>query len=244
MLTLSQGFIEELTLKLLTDYYGTEKFPLHGIDVDDFATKYMKMKVRYANLDCGNNEILGVTAYDKTDILLDENDPKSIIHIDSDTIILNSSLSSPEKRGRRNFTLAHECGHQAIYLLEPIRVSYSCRIAGKKYSLRDLRTENDWSEWQANTFSAAFLMPRYLIEYFFYITKHAPKVVIYPGGNLLRSERQFIKQMADFFGVSRTAMLIRLKQLQLTELHSNDEYNDLYFIDRLKGGLGYGSISY
>ncbi len=244
MLTLSQAFIEDLAIKLLTDYYGTERFPLHGIDIDDFASSYMKMKIRYEKLTYGTRDILGVTAYEKTILQLDDNNPDSAIQIDSNTILLNKNLQEPDKRGRRNFTLAHECGHQAIYLLEPVTSADSCRTAGMKYSLRDLRTENDWSEWQANTFSAAFLMPRYLIDYFFYITQHTPKVIIYPCGNLLHSESRFIKQMADFLGVSKTAMLIRLKQLQLTELHSNDEYNDLYFMDRLKGGLPYGSLSY
>ena len=244
MLTLSQPFIEELTVKLLTDYYGTEQFPLHGVDIDGFATEYMKMKIRYEKMTYGTREILGATAYEKTVLQLDDNNPDSLIQIDSNTILLNSNLQEPEKKGRRNFTLAHECGHQAIYLLEPIARPYSCRTAGKKYFLRDLKTENDWSEWQANTFSAAFMMPRYLIDYYFYITQHAPKVVIYPFGNLLHSESRFIRQMANFLGVSKTAMLIRLKQLQLTELHSDDEYHDMYMIDHLKGVISNGAVSH
>lgn len=242
LLTLSQAFIEELADSLLKDYYGSEQFPLKRIDIDDFATRYMKMKVRYENFDCQGKTILGVTAYENTTVQLDENNPSSVIPIDSDTILLNQILSSPEMFGRRNFTLGHECGHQAIFLLQPIHVNLSCRVAGMKYSLRELRTENDWNEWQANIFAAALLMPKYLIEYFFYITKHEGKVVTYPCGRFLHSERNFIKAIASFLGVSQQAIIIRLKQLGFTEQHPDDEYFEKYDIEWLKWGLRNGAL--
>ena len=63
--------------------------------------------------------------------------------------------------------LAHECAHQILFQLETEEEKqYRCRdyATRKVYSLRDLKTKEDWNEWQANALGAALLMPQEEVE--------------------------------------------------------------------------------
>ena len=55
--------------------------------------------------------------------------------------------------GKRRFTLAHECAHQILFQMETDKIREACRrkySARTAYSLRALKTREDWNEWQAN----------------------------------------------------------------------------------------------
>ena len=63
--------------------------------------------------------------------------------------------------GKRRFTLAHECAHQLLFHLESEDTKAACRklyAERRTYSLRDLKSNEDWNEWQANVLGAAILM--------------------------------------------------------------------------------------
>ena len=99
-----------------------------------------------------------------------------------------------------------------------------CREAGRRYSLRDLSTPNDWWEWQANALASELLMPRHVIQALLERHYNAKRVRIYPGNWFLFEERRLLFEMKDFLGVSREALLIRLKQLDLLDYRSQEEY--------------------
>lgn len=65
-------------------------------------------------------------------------------------IILDDRLLDDKKAGERNFTIAHECGHDLINWQDPSYspqtvVNYRIKSSGKS-----LVTEDDFKEWQAN----------------------------------------------------------------------------------------------
>lgn len=237
MLHLSYKDLQGMALQLLADYYGTKELPFRPFDPLDFATNYMKLTVRYENLNYNLRVILGCIAYENTVLEINPDDPSSFIPIEERTVFLDDSLKKDTQRGRRNFTLAHECSHQAIYLLNPEEYGrFQCRTPGKRYSLRELTTENDWFEWQANALAAELLMPVHLVGKIMSDLGYPGRVPIYPDNKLLFPERRLLHNAADFLGVSKTALLIRLKQLNLLEYHSREEYLKAEEIDCLIGG--------
>ena len=61
---------------------------------------------------------------------------------------------------KRRFTLAHECAHQILFQLESDEVKTSCEMkysARTAYTPRELKTREDWNEWQANVLGAAIV---------------------------------------------------------------------------------------
>ena len=64
---------------------------------------------------------------------------------------------------RRRFTLAHECAHQILFQFasddekEMYTNAYSARNSYLPY---ELKTREDWNEWQANVLGAAILLPQ------------------------------------------------------------------------------------
>lgn len=237
MLHLCYEDLRGMALQLLADYYGTKDLPSRPLDPLDFATNYMKLTVRYEHLSCDRRVILGCIAYENTVLEINPGDPSSYIPIAERTVFLDDSLKKEEQRGRRNFTLAHECSHQAIYLLNPEAYSLcQYRTPGGQYSLRELTTENDWFEWQANALAAELLMPVHLVTKVLSDLGYPGKVPIYPDDKLLFSERRLLRRAADFLGVSKAALLIRLKQFNLLDHRSREEYLKEEEIDCLLGG--------
>lgn len=86
-------------------------------------------------------------------------------------MLLDSSFIAPgnvrKLCGKRRFTLAHECAHQILFQLETDEQKEACRklyAERRAYSLRDLKSNEDWNEWQANALGAAILMPQQEID--------------------------------------------------------------------------------
>lgn len=237
MLHLCYEDLRGLALQLLENYYGTKELPFCSLDTLDFATNYMKLTVRYEHLSYDRRAILGCIAYENTVLEMKPGDPSSYIPIAERTVFLDDSLKEKNQRGRRNFTLAHECSHQAIYLLNP-EAYRMCqyRKPGGRYSLRELTTEDDWFEWQANALAAELLMPIHLISKVLSDLGYIGKVPIYPEERLLFTERRLLRKASDFLGVSKAALLIRFKQLNLLDYRSREEYLKEEEIDCLIGG--------
>ena len=221
MVILSYEMIDELADQILTDYFGTPRFPLKKIDVDAFAKNYLKLDVAYDQLCYGGEIIYAVTAYKDSVVGLPKESPVVFKKVEKDTILLDNALNAPRLAPQRAFTMAHECGHHAIAMLAPDTIkSHDFR---SDYVTRDEINEY-WREWQANTFASALLMPRYLVESMMLISQHPEKFVIYDDKNVLEDERAEIRKLANMLGVSYTALLYRLKKLNLVERYSYQDY--------------------
>jgi len=59
---------------------------------------------------------------------------------------------------------------------------------------------------------------------------------MYPDGRLLFRERRIVRQMTQFLGVSRAALMIRLQQMNLLDYRSREEYLREEEIDSLIAG--------
>ena len=134
--------------------------------------------------------------------------------LEKGTIVIDSTLTEGNNRGRENFTVMHEIFHQVLhkpcFRREPpdyIHETTDVAVNGKK----KLVTALDIIEYQANTCAAAFLMPRDLTTSVF--------KQMYSGSERMYSIQPFAKRiisdMAEEFNVSNTAMKYRLQNLSL-----------------------------
>lgn len=94
----------------------------------------------------------------------------------------------------------------------------------RSYSPQELRELLSFREAQVDRMGAALLMPRFMVLNVLEKFAGAVRLSVY-GDCLLRLEdKLLVQRMADAMGVSYTAFLIRLKELNLLERREVSEY--------------------
>ena len=226
MIPFSKADLEVLAASIIADYRGSVLTPFSPIDIDRLASEYLGLDVSYMDFS-QEPGILGVTAYSKCHLHLAHQD----VELDSNTILLARALKPGARganEGRRRFTLAHECAHQILYRYESVLSQeeicrpYACRRA---FSLRELKTHEDWNEWQADALGAALLMPEELVRRVVYLFAPEDKLTRY-GDWFPPEEYRRLDNMSRFLGVSHSALLIRLQQFDCLECRGAGEYRD------------------
>ena len=236
---LSHDDIEKIAAATISDFnqfFYTDGIPSERTmpiptPIDQFASDYLKLKVSFTHLS-SDGSFCGLTAYEDTEYTCEIDGVKRTIPLKRNQVLLDSSFIQPGQVrklcGKRRFTLAHECAHQILYQLESDEGKAACRkqySARRCYSLRDLKTKEDWNEWQANVLGAAILMPKEEIDLAMW--RFAPgRKLKYYGGWFPYMDRVALKIMCDAFGVSKTALMIRLRELGHLEDHPSSEYYD------------------
>ena len=135
------------------------------------------------------------------------------LYLEKGTIVIDSTLTESNNRGRENFTVIHEVFHQVLHK--------TCFKHSKGYNAHvttsaviDNRfTAKNKLEYQANACAAAFLMPRELTT--------ATFNKLYGHSNTLDTKilgsELLIEQLANEFSVSKQAMKYRLINLNLVK---------------------------
>lgn len=236
---LSHIQIEEIAAAVTKDFNefffgGRAAFETHyaqATPIDQLAGDYLGLQVSFARLS-DDGSICGLTAYTDTEYAATCQGVTRLIPLKANEVLLDSSFMEPgqvrARCGKRRFTLAHECAHQILFQMESDearqarRETYSPRTA---YSLRDLKTREDWNEWQANALGAALLMPQREIDRAMYHLARGRKLIDYEGwfGYM---DLMVLKQLCQTLGVSRSAAVIRLRQLGYMEERPYAEYID------------------
>jgi len=225
MLRLSRNEIEDIAVSVLHDYaIQTAVTERHlPVDIEDFAQKYLGMRVQYRRLS-DDGSLLGLTTRKDVQVKLTYTDRDVIISVSEDSILIDDTLYR-KRRGR--FTVAHECAHQVLTHVEERHTGTSFRKAfkpGKLYSVHELNLVNEWREWQANTLGAALLMPR--MEIHRRLRGFRPVRFTAYGSRFNPMEYRRIKDLADNFDVSMSAMTLRLKELGFIDCKLESEYYD------------------
>ena len=221
---LSYKQIEEIADATMHDFneffFGTgpEADEIRATPIDQFASEYLKLRVRIERL-CMDESICGITAYTDTTLLADMNGVSVPVPIKQNEVLLNIHFMQPgnirKLCGQRRFTLAHECAHQLLFQLASDKRKAACRrmYKGKNgYTARELKTKEDWDEWQANALGAAILMPRSsfktVADYLLRGRRIHSKT-----GELNWFGTTIVNELADCFHVSPRAAQIRLGHL-------------------------------
>ena len=223
---LSHKEIEEIAVAVTKDFneffFGPDtdgaRLP-RGTPIDQFASEYLGLNVSFADLSA-DGSICGLTAYADS------------IPLRRNQVLMDASFIQPfqirKLCGKRRFTLAHECAHQILFQMETEEVRKVCQrkySARTAYSLRELKTHEDWNEWQANVLGAAILMPQREIDLAVAYYARGRRLVSYDG-TFAYQDRVALDLICKQFGVSKTAAVIRLKQLGHLECCPYSEYSD------------------
>jgi transcriptional regulator with XRE-family HTH domain len=153
------------------------------------------------------------------------------IEIGIDERLFNAEPGSPARR-RGNFTLGHEYFHAVEHLprlrqfvglvlnrdLREVQIA-ELNTSGKR-ARKSLSTNEDWREFQANTFSAAILMPSEVVQREFH-SRFGEYSYAVPESELMDACMTFAEladasvSLASLFDVNPQAMAIRLQTLGL-----------------------------
>ena len=136
------------------------------------------------------------------------------VYLSEGTILIDNTLTEIEERGPENFTVMHEVFHQVLHKrcfrhCNPDYTHSTFRKALENHTRSRPRTSLEICEYQANACAAGFLMPPGLLTNMVEHYRSDKLQINNPKDWLL------IKELADEFSVSPTAMKYRLLHLGL-----------------------------
>ena len=174
-----------ITKDLFQVYYGDEvenpnRFVL-ATPMNALAKDYLGLKVSYAPLS-PDGSICGLTSYSDTSYTIRIDQQPYAIQLKRNQVILDMSFRNCERNSglfkRRRFTLAHECAHQILFQLASDKEKEMCTnaySARSSYLPYELKTREDWNEWQANVLGAAILLPKIEVDRaMYFLTESKP----------------------------------------------------------------------
>ncbi|MDD4493456.1 MAG: ImmA/IrrE family metallo-endopeptidase [Eubacteriales bacterium] len=146
-----------------------------------------------------NGRVLGETVFEDMAVPIYERENHEgykLIPVTAGTVLIDASLISNRGDGRFRYTCAHELAHWVIH---KGFYTQSGETAAMTKTVRSSEADKA-IEWQADRLGSYFLMPKGVVKMAFYRN---------------RSDRNVIGILAEMFGVSHTAMEIRLNEMRL-----------------------------
>ena len=200
VMVLSYKQINDIAQGIVNRYRALKSHPCVNVNIEELLYHLYGFKIEFFNLS-KDGSILGVYSSLPVGLSVFHNGKKCFVELDGKTALIEESLLE-NNIGRKNFTVAHEGAH---YILND--------VSGKVWFLRNEldcdKKINDWSEWQANTLASCILMPEDSVRYLFgkfYCSEFVENISPFRKELFAPFEA-----MADFFGVSKQAMAIRLQ---------------------------------
>lgn len=195
---------ENLADYILRDYLGSEYESYKPFDINAFAKDYLKLEISYCEFNPKDN-IEG----------------KRI----GNQIQLDQRLNEPTRIGERNFTVAHECGHDLINWQDPNYVPDQTINYRTRSQRKELKTENDFREWQANVVASCLLLRPCLVDWTMFTFARKEKITVFGGYTIHRIDRYIIRMMAQYLGVSQECLRYRLDRLGYLDHKPIAEYD-------------------
>lgn len=229
MKRLTRNSIENIAQRVLRAYTALPEIrgaEVYRIDPEILLTKVLGLALEYAHLSL-DGSILGMTSFGGVEVqVFDKTDLETYLYLDGKTIVVEQDLlEDVRQHGRRNFTIAHECSHQVFKMLYPTEYGVGTKASSVHfYTASSERQKHitNWEEWQANTLASAILLPEELIEKGMFLVGLGERI---PCLNKIYNREIYSRfsTLADFLGVSRKALAIRMRQLNLLEKEYLDD---------------------
>lgn len=225
---LSRTDLETLGERVFSDYKSTSEIQsshIQRVDPEVLAQKLCGLKIEYCHLS-RSGAVLGLTSTSVVGVrVMDAQKNPYVYHLDGQTILIEKNLKdNGEQRGRYHFTLAHETAHQILDRLYPEHGGCAARVHYSKESSRPVYPIMDWNEWQANTLASSLLMPAEVVFNALCQFDLARGIKTLNKAFFPEVYVRFC-QMAQFLGVSKQALALRLKRLGiLREDYLDDPY--------------------
>ena len=214
---LSRNDLERIATRVFNDYKHLPR--LAGQQVDHVDPEILACGLCGLHIDhfhlSKDGLTLGMTAFKEIGVeVYDDSGQPFFYYLDGRTLLIETDLKDdPTQYGRYHFTTAHETAHQILADLHPTdrviqnRIIYY-RGRSPQYPI------HDWGEWQADNLASALLLPMEIV------LGALHKFDLERGIDVLNriyrpKEYGLFCKMAEFLGVSKQAMAIRLKRLGL-----------------------------
>lgn len=166
-----------------------------------------------------NGGILGLTACGEVDVRIYD-DPKhpDFFHLDGKTLLIDSDLvKEGSNQGRYHFTLIHEACHQVFKMLFPKEYSAPVRLRQIHYCTENPAESGDyWEEWRTNALASSVLMPEDMVRNNMVAFGLGERIPMLNRVFAVNNYNRF-SDMANYMGVSKQALAIRLKGLGLLD---------------------------
>ena len=196
---LSRADLSRIAGKYIDQYYtcfGISKDNPSPINLEQFASSVLGLNVKMLPL-CSDGSILGLTVFQKCRFTVILGDGTKLVEVFMPRdVVIDSALAADRCTGCRNFTIAHEVAHQILADLFPNDYGKAVKCRGH-IAYRERNGQPSWEEWQANTLAAELLMPTFLVK------------------SASDPNYEKILEMAARMGVSWSAIMIRLQQMQV-----------------------------
>ena len=225
---MSRAELNEISEGLITAY--ANKFNnrvIQSVDIEHFITEFLKLKIEYTSFAEDDAGRIGFLADGETPLLIHQNGKIVPFVFMRDTIVLDKFLLSEKEQGRRRFTMAHEASHHILskmYAMPSTGKFHTEYDSERSYSKEELAQIFASVEWQADTMGASLLMPKRVIENALAKYNRSNPIMIYGDNTLTAKDKSVIRRMANYIGVSYTALYIRLKDMGLFEYHDILDY--------------------
>ncbi len=210
----AQG-LEKISEAMLTAFLGCDFGMLQAVDMEKMAIEYFGLSVQYEVLSATGN-LQALSVFRTMNLYFPATKSLQVHTISAGTILVDSSLRSPAFRGRRNLAIAKECARQLLFWKEPDAKKQAAQLfsAQEAYSPQQLRISCGVCEWEVNTLSSALLMPKSVINTLLNVFYGNTPVCVYGRGQLSAADRHLLDTFAAILGVTRSALILRLWQLQ------------------------------
>ena len=224
---------EELGESYIARYYRLSPSDSLCVDIEGFATECLGLDIQYRTFAKEDSDTIGFLADGVTPVCVYEGTEPVLTVFPVKTVVIDKFLLAPAESGRRRFTIAHEAAH---YLLErmcavPLARHHREYDSQRTYSYNGLKELLSFDENRADRLAAALLMPRFNVEKALEKYADGKKFCIYGETIMNPRDKTLLQIMADGIGVSFSALKIRLKELDLFEYRTFDEFVKQDFVD-------------
>lgn len=128
------------------------------------------------------------------------------------------------------FVLAHELGHYELHkdlkIDQQTYDNFSDPLLNFRTNKYELNNPMHWIEWQANYFASSLILPHFALKarlWFYQDNLNMRRGTLYLTDQAANNDlaRKIIGQLANYFFVSKSTIIYRLKELNLLEEYSN-----------------------
>ncbi len=225
---LSRAELDKISEGLLS-VYAKENAGRIGlcIDIEHFITSFLKLDIMYASFAEEDAGRVGFLADGETPLLIHSKGRVVPFLFPKDTIVLDQFLLAEKETGRRRFTMAHEAAHHILKRMQPSQSTAHFHTEfdnERAYTKEELAKMFATVEWQADAMGASLLMPVKLVNINLQKAGLSNPVKIYGDMVFGTNDKLLIRQIAKTMGVSYTAFVIRLRDLNMLDFHDISEF--------------------
>lgn len=207
---------------------------LERIDIDCLVENLLGLHIDYRHLSRAC-DTLGLTSFSEIGVEVfpeSSNATEEMFYmLDGKTILIESNLIREGANiGRRNYTVAHECCHHIMRRLFPHDYDVQSKARTVHYCYRSRAGARNWEEWQVETLAGIILLPVECVLCGMDCFGLGRRIRLLNRIFAPETYNRFA-QMAAFLGVSKTALAIRMEQLNLIERNDLQDPYALLSID-------------